>query len=242
MTAPGRRCLAALGLWAVLGAGMPGLAAEPTPSWALAVDSRALGTLTARGDLRWSGFGPWSWGVEGGISLPVFLVAKGGGWDTASVDLGGWATWAPGEGWFVRGRGTTGVVTQTQVLGTFTSWTASLALEPGYRAGWGELWLVVRPGAALVTRVQPSSAVAATFDDRYTDGPSPPAPSAVALGWSAFRVLVGVGAEFPVTPQFSWGLVLGSYPPLRSDWLGWGDGFSFGEIPFYVSLGCRLGP
>lgn len=210
------------------------------PSTTVALDSRAFGTVDARWDTRWTASGPWTWGVGAQVSLPLVLLVKGGGFDTAALEVEGWGQWDPGSGWFVRGRLATGVTTQTQVLGSVSSWTGAVALEPGYRGAWGEVGILIRPEAAVVTVVKPSSYAAATFEDRYEDGSSGAARDSIALGLASVRVLAGVSTEIAVTQELALGFVLGAYPPLRTDWVGWMDGFSFGEIPFYLSFGCRF--
>lgn len=224
----------------VLAAGSAAAQSGGATSWTVGIDSRAFGTVTTRWDGAGKGWGAWTWGAGAQLSVPLFLVVRGGGWDTLAGEVDGVAQWQPGTGWFVRGRMGSGLSFQSQVLGTSTSWTGKVSLEPGFDAGWGELWLVVRPEAALVTVFRPSAYTAATFDDRYEDEDSPAIPGSAVLGLPAVRLLGGLGAEFDVAAGVRLGLILGVYPPLRTGWLGWADGFSFGEIPFFSSLGCRF--
>lgn len=207
--------------------------------WSVTVDSTSLGTVSVGADTRWALAPDWSGGAGVLVRLPVFLVARGGGFDTGALEAGSFVEWGPGWGWFLRGRVGTGMSVQSQVLGTLTSWTGSLTLEPGIRVDGGELWLLLRAEASLITVIHPSAASRATFDDRYEDHPSSGPPSTIALPWAARRMLLGVGGEWAPNP--TWGLTLaaGVYPPLGPG-IGWMDGFSFGEIPFFLAVGSRL--
>lgn len=235
---PMKRQMAWLFLLA-LSSGLPPLAADPSiqSTGTVALDSVAFGTLHLGWELRPSSEPHRGIGLQ--LRVPAFLLAKGGGLDTAALEVQGWSDLAAVPGWFVRARLATGVVTQTQVWGTFTSWTGKLGLEPGVRGSWGEAFVSLRPEAALVTWARPSSRTAATFQDRYEDGASSAQPQALLLGVSAARLLVGGGAEVAFLPGFQGTLLLGLYPPLNSE-IGWMDGFSFGEIPFFLSIGCRF--
>jgi len=233
--------LAGLGVMSFLFA--VGLGTAPAwgePAVTIGVDSRAFGTLFTRWDTEGERLNGWNWGAGAQVSVPVFLVAKGGGLDTCALEVEGLAQWDSPAGWFARGRLTTGLSTQTQVLGSLTSWTGGLSLEPGYQDVWGEVWLLVRPQAALVTVVRPSSRATATFDDRYQGGPSGARPRSLVLGMSAVRLPGGIGTRITVTKAMELGFTLGVYLPLRSGGVGWMDGFSFGEIPFFSSFDCRM--
>lgn len=174
------------------------------------------------------------------VEWPLILSIKSESFDSwrlaanvgGSVDMGGGFSLDFGGGPYI--------VTQSQSLGDLFTLGLTVSVGPVFEAAGWRFSVPVLADIGLLTTLNPSAYARASFDDRYeTETESTSKASGLVFGGGALGLAVGAGIGYHFDE--SWAMELDMFYKIPAGLCGAMDGFSFGELPFALSLGISAG-